>query len=143
MTIYSPGFCTSYGLWFAGRNRTTGVFDRGVINSKFRRILEGCFRRLVLGLPAIRHGIRLFTAWFVIGDIHLHSIYFDDFSVRSLSRSYRYYEEEGYPEGRSHEHWLRAEQEVRGRTDSAAPKTPEAEPTHADARTEEIMHVDQ
>ena len=57
--------------------------------------------------------------------------------------AYRYYEEEGYPEGRSHEHWLRAEQEVRGRTDSAAPKTPEAEPTHADARTEEIMHLDQ
>jgi hypothetical protein len=47
-----------------------------MINIKFRRILEGCFRRLVLGLPAIRHGIRLFAAWFAIGDIHLHSIAF-------------------------------------------------------------------
>jgi hypothetical protein len=72
------------GLWFAGRNRTPGVFDRGVINSKFRRILEGCFRRLVLGLPAIRHGIRLFTAWFVIGDIHLHSITFPVIFVISM-----------------------------------------------------------
>jgi hypothetical protein len=64
------------GLWFAGRNRTPRVFDYGVINIKFRRILEGCFRRLVLGLPAIRHGIRLFTAWLAIGDIHPHSIAF-------------------------------------------------------------------
>ena len=64
------------GLCYAGRNRTPGVFDRGMINIKFRRILEGCFRRLVLGLPAIRHGIRLFAAWFAIGDIHLHSIAF-------------------------------------------------------------------
>lgn len=26
--------------------------------------------------------------------------------------AHRYYEEEGRPEGRSHEHWLRAEQEI-------------------------------
>jgi hypothetical protein len=57
--------------------------------------------------------------------------------------AYRYYEEEGYPEARAHEHWLRAEQEVRGRTGSAAPKTTQAEPIPTDARTEEIMHLDQ
>jgi len=57
--------------------------------------------------------------------------------------AYRYYKEEGFPEGRTHKHWLRAEQEVRGRTGLAVPKTPQADPTPAPARTEEIMHLEQ
>jgi hypothetical protein len=28
--------------------------------------------------------------------------------------AYRYYEEEGYPEGRADEHWHRAQQKIRG-----------------------------
>lgn len=36
--------------------------------------------------------------------------------------AYRFYREEGCPEGKAHEHWLRAEQEVGGKAPSADPK---------------------
>lgn len=51
----------------------------------------------------------------------------------------RYYEEEGRPEGRAVEHWLRAEREVRRRY-SVQPQA--TSPTEADVRTEEAMHLD-
>ena len=54
----------------------------------------------------------------------------------------RYYEEEGRPEGRAMEHWLRAERELHAH--SAAPRpAPERPPSESDLQTEEAMHLDQ
>jgi len=52
----------------------------------------------------------------------------------------RYYEEEGRPEGRSMEHWLRAERELQPHFAEHASAAP---PTGEDPRTEEAMHLAQ
>jgi hypothetical protein len=52
--------------------------------------------------------------------IRLHS----DEEAEIARLAYRYYCEEGCPEGRAHEHWLRAEREVSGRAGSSAPDNP-------------------
>ncbi|MDB6168207.1 MAG: hypothetical protein JWM88_1071 [Verrucomicrobia bacterium] len=52
----------------------------------------------------------------------------------------RYYEEEGRPDGRSLEHWLRAERELHPhRISQPAQEEP---PSEADSETEEAMHLD-
>jgi hypothetical protein len=54
----------------------------------------------------------------------------------------RYYEEEGCPEGRELEHWLRAERELHSHATSPAP-APEKPPAEPDRKIEEAMHLDQ
>ena len=50
--------------------------------------------------------------------------------------AYRYYCEEGCPEGKSHEHWVRAEREVRRRVPSANFEPSQAEAPAPSARAE-------
>ncbi len=47
--------------------------------------------------------------------------------------AHRYYEKEGRPEGRAHEHWLRAEEELRSQRSSS----------EAEAAAEEAMRHSQ
>lgn len=51
----------------------------------------------------------------------------------------RFYEEEGRPEGRAQEHWMRAEREFHRRT---SPVQEESLTSDSDYRTEEAMHLD-
>jgi len=66
-----------------------------------------------------------------------------DEEIEIASLAHRYYEEEGCPEGRSLEHWVRAEREFHGRTARPSREMREMPPTGADIRTEEFMHLDQ
>jgi hypothetical protein len=57
--------------------------------------------------------------------------------------AYRYYQEEGCPEGRQQEHWTRAKEELeRSRRTAPARRKSESKPTEADAQVEEFMHLD-
>jgi len=60
-------------------------------------------------------------------------------------RAQQLYEEEGRPEGRSLEHWTRAEQDVHEmHPHGMAPAMMSDEPaSEADRWTEEVMHLDQ
>ena len=49
--------------------------------------------------------------------------------------AYRFYCEEGCPEGKADEHWTRAEREVRGKAESAS-ETSQTEPAGPRARAE-------
>ena len=68
--------------------------------------------------------------------------HFDE-AVEIAALAQKYYEQEGRPEGRSLEHWLRAEQELHQRTMTPARKVSTKPPAEADMRTEEMMHLDQ
>jgi hypothetical protein len=50
--------------------------------------------------------------------------------------AYRFYYLEGCPESKAHEHWLRAEQEVRGKAPSANSESSPAEAPVPSARAE-------
>jgi len=65
----------------------------------------------------------------------------EELEITALAQ--RFYEEEGRPEGRSLEHWLRAEREIhaRRRTDLSEGLKPGA--SQEDSRTEEAMHLGQ
>lgn len=56
--------------------------------------------------------------------------------------AHHYYEEEGRPEGRAIEHWLRAERELHTCPARAAAAL-ERPPSEPDFKTEEAMHLDQ
>lgn len=58
------------------------------------------------------------------------------FEEEIAALAYRYFEEEGRPEGKAHEHWLRAEREFRE-------SHPDEAGSDADSRTEEAMHLGQ
>ncbi len=63
-----------------------------------------------------------------------------DEEIAKLAR--RYYDEEGQPEGRAEEHWLRAERELREQNANGS----RGEYAHAEATadaTEEAMHLAQ
>lgn len=64
-----------------------------------------------------------------------HSAVSQRFEEEVAAVAQRYYEDEGRPEGRATDHWLRAEQEVRAR--QATP------PNEVDRQIEEAMHLDQ
>ncbi len=64
-----------------------------------------------------------------------------DEQTKIAALAQRYYEEEGRPEGKAEEHWLRAERELRGPTAPSAPET-EPPPSSADRQIEEAMHLD-
>lgn len=69
--------------------------------------------------------------------------HFDD-EVEIAALAHRYYEQEGRPEGRSLEHWLRAEREFRRQNlQPAHEKMPAMTLTEGDMRTEEIMRLGQ
>jgi len=63
-----------------------------------------------------------------------------DEEVEIAALAQRYYEEEGRPEGRSLEHWLRAERELRPHAASSQPEPP---PSQEELRVEEAMHLAQ
>jgi hypothetical protein len=63
--------------------------------------------------------------------IRVHSD--DEAEIAALA--YRFYCEEGCPEGKAHEHWLRAERDVRGKA-FARSESPPAEAPVASARAE-------
>ena len=63
-----------------------------------------------------------------------------DEQMEIASLAHRYYEEEGCPEGRALEHWLRAEHELHGKT--TPPHMDDTPPTPEDLLTEEAMHLD-
>ena len=63
--------------------------------------------------------------------IRVHSD--DEAEIAALA--YRFYCEEGCPGGKAHEHWLRAEQEVRGKV-PASSESSKAEAPAASARAE-------
>jgi hypothetical protein len=50
--------------------------------------------------------------------------------------AYRFYCQEGCPEGKAHEHWLRAEQEVRPKAPAANSESSPAEAPAPSARAE-------
>ena len=56
------------------------------------------------------------------------------------ARAQEYYEREGRPEGRSLEHWFRAERELRGETNSSDPTgdIPASEPETSASSGEEL-----
>ena len=62
--------------------------------------------------------------------IRLHS----NHEAEIATLAYRYYCEEGCPEGKEEEHWLRAEREISGRSQPGESESPEAE--SAPARSE-------
>ncbi len=64
--------------------------------------------------------------------IRVHS----DEEAEIAALAYRFYCEEGCPEGKAHEHWLRAEQEVRGKTPAADSESSPAEGSATIARAE-------
>jgi Protein of unknown function (DUF2934) len=64
-----------------------------------------------------------------------------DETVEIAALAHRYYEEEGCPEGRSLEHWTRAEREYRAAYNAPAPATSETRTTQAGIKTEEMMHL--
>lgn len=66
-----------------------------------------------------------------------------DEEIEIAALAHRYYEEEGCPEGRSLEHWLRAEREFHNRHFPNSAPMPANPPTECDTRTEEQMHLDQ
>ena len=66
-----------------------------------------------------------------------------DEEIEIAALAHRYYEEEGCQEGRSLEHWLRAEREFHDRHFSGPAPVPTAQPTETDIGTEEQMHLDQ
>jgi hypothetical protein len=68
--------------------------------------------------------------------------HFDE-EAQIAALAHRYYEEEGRPEGRSHEHWMRAKRELFGHTEPASQESSAAPPTEADLRTEQAMHLAQ
>jgi len=68
--------------------------------------------------------------------------HFDE-AVEIAALAQKFYEQEGRPEGRSLEHWLRAEQELHRRAMPPTRKISARPPTEADIRTEEMMHLDQ
>ena len=65
-----------------------------------------------------------------------------DEQIEIAALAKRYYEEEGRPEGRAMEHWLRAEREVH-RLEAPAAPPPETPSTENDLKAEEAMHLDQ
>lgn len=60
--------------------------------------------------------------------MRLHS----DEEAEIAARAYRFYCEEGCPEGKANEHWMRAEREVRIRMESVGPETLEVAPARAE-----------
>lgn len=68
--------------------------------------------------------------------------HFDE-EVEIAARAHHYYEEEGRPEGRALEHWMRASEEVHGAAPPPDSKAGETPPSGADVQTEELMHRDQ
>lgn len=66
--------------------------------------------------------------------------HFDE-EVEIAALAQRFYEEEGRPEGRSLEHWRRAEKEIHQRKLTAQESEPH--PTPEDQRVEEAMHLGQ
>jgi Protein of unknown function (DUF2934) len=58
--------------------------------------------------------------------IRLHS----DEEAETATLAYRFYCEEGCPEGKADEHWMRAEREVRGRS-----KSVESEPRQSESES--------
>ncbi len=67
--------------------------------------------------------------------------HFDE-EVEIAALAQRFYEEEGRPEGRSLEHWQRAEKEIRQRKLSPAQES-QPHSTPDDQRVEEAMHLGQ
>jgi hypothetical protein len=59
-----------------------------------------------------------------------------DEEVEIATLAYRFYCEEGCPEGKAHEHWLRAKREVRGRAPLVNSVTSQPEAPVASARAE-------
>ena len=59
------------------------------------------------------------------------------FEEEIAALAYRYFEDEGRPEGKADEHWARASREVRGEPPQSAG------PTDTDSRTEEAMQLGQ
>jgi Protein of unknown function (DUF2934) len=64
--------------------------------------------------------------------IRVHSA--EEAEIAALA--YRLYCEEGCPEGKAREHWLRAEREVRGKAPSANSETSQTEVPAPSARAE-------
>ena len=64
--------------------------------------------------------------------IRVHS----DEEAEIAALAYRFYCEEGCPEGKAHEHWLRAEREVCGRAPSANFEPSQSEAPAPSARAE-------
>jgi Protein of unknown function (DUF2934) len=64
--------------------------------------------------------------------IRVHS----DEQAEIAALAYRFYCEEGFPEGKADEHWSRAERQVRGTTSSANSESLRAEAPAATARAE-------
>ena len=62
--------------------------------------------------------------------IRVHS----DEEAEIAALAYRFYCEEGCPEGKAHEHWRRAEQEVRGKVPSKKSDSSPADAAAAIAR---------
>jgi DUF2934 family protein len=62
--------------------------------------------------------------------IRVHS----DEEAEIATLAYRFYCEERCPEGKAHEHWLRAEREVRGKAPLANSETSQTEAPAANAR---------
>jgi hypothetical protein len=64
-----------------------------------------------------------------------------EYEVEVAALARQYYEEEGRPEGRSLDHWLRAEREIRRRMGIS--KAPDSVPDSQHPEVEEAMHLDQ
>jgi hypothetical protein len=64
--------------------------------------------------------------------------HFDE-EVEIAALAHRYYVEEGCPEGRSLEHWLRAEREFNEQSVHPSCEAQPRPPTEADIMTEEMM----
>lgn len=71
--------------------------------------------------------------------------HFDD-ETAIAALAYQYYQEEGCPEGREQEHWMRAKEELERRRTMASPSTSTidraSKPSKLDAQVEEAMHLD-
>jgi len=69
--------------------------------------------------------------------------HFDE-EIEIAALAQHFYEEEGRPEGRANEHWLRAEREIHGRHNPEAfVQNVGRTSGDADRLTEEMMHLDQ
>jgi hypothetical protein len=69
-------------------------------------------------------------------DLCLKKVYPVRREAEMAALAYRFYYLEGCPESKAHEHWLRAEQEVRGKAPSANSESSPAEAPAPSARAE-------